>query len=220
MSTIVQSMEEGARAVEKGQDVVLSTGGTMRQVADQVAHVTQKMGDIAAILHQQTAASSEVAEGVSVIAQMSTRNVAAISRIADIMDDSCGGIATVLQEMVKLDIPDVTIHVAKSDHVIWRKRLADMLVGRTSLNPSELADHTSCRLGKWCGSLTDPTILNHPAFKSMEEPHRLVHQFGIEAAKRYKDGDMAGAVDCVAKAGEASKGVLSALEALGERGRF
>ena len=220
MSTIVQSMEEGARAVEKGQDVVLSTGDTMRQVADQVAHVTQKMGDIAAILHQQTAASSEVAEGVSVIAQMSTRNVAAISRIADIMDDSCGGIAIVLQEMVKLDIPDVTIHVAKSDHVIWRKRLADMLVGRTSLNPSELADHTSCRLGKWCGSLTDPTILNHPAFKAMEEPHRLVHQFGIEAAKRYKDGDMAGAVDCVAKAGEASKGVLSALEALGERGRF
>jgi methyl-accepting chemotaxis protein len=220
MSTIVQSMEEGARAVEQGQDVVLSTGGTMRQVADQVAHVTQKMGDIAAILHQQTAASSEVAEGVSVIAQMSTRNVAAISRIADIMDDSCGGIATVLQEMVKLDIPDVTIHVAKSDHVIWRKRLADMLVGRASLNPSELADHTSCRLGKWCGALTDPTILNHPAFKAMEEPHRLVHQFGIEAAKRYKDGDMAGAVDCVAKAGEASKGVLSALETLGERGRF
>ena len=220
MTAIVRSMEDGARAVETGQGVVLSTGDTMRQVADQVAHVTAKMGDIAAILHQQTSASAEVADGVTVIAQMSTRNVAAISRVADVMDDSCKRIADVLADMARLDIPDVTIHVAKSDHMIWRKRLADMLVGRASLNPSELADHTSCRLGKWCGSLTDPGILNHPAFKAMEEPHRLVHQHGIEAARRYQAGDLAGALECVAQAGEASKGVMSALEALGERGRF
>jgi methyl-accepting chemotaxis protein len=104
--------------------------------------------------------------------------------------------------------------------MIWRKRLADMLVGRESLNPAELADHTSCRLGKWCGSLSDPTILNHPAYKAMEEPHRLVHMHGIEAAKRYRAGDLAGAMDCVAKAAEASKGVMASLEALGKRGAF
>ena len=220
MGSIVRSMEDGARAVEKGQDVVLSTGGTMRHVADQVAQVTQKMGEIAAILTQQTSASSEVAEGVSVIAQMSTRNVAAIARVADVMDDSCNRIADVLGDMAKLDIPDVTIHIAKSDHMIWRKRLADMLVGRASLNPAELSDHTSCRLGKWCATLTDRSILDHPAFKAMEDPHRLVHMHGIEAAKLYRAGDLAGAVECVAKAGVASKGVIDALEALGERGRF
>jgi len=220
MAVIVRSMEDGARAVERGQDVVLSTGDTMRRVADQISQVTANMGDIAAILHQQTSASAEVAEGVSVIAQMSARNVAAISRVADVMDDTCNRIAGELADMTTLDIPDLTIHIAKSDHMIWRKRLADMLVGRASLNPSELSDHTSCRLGKWCSSQTDPTILNHPAFKAMEEPHRLVHQHGIEAARRYQAGDLAGAVECVAKVAEASKGVMSALEALGERGRF
>ncbi|HLO75456.1 MAG TPA: methyl-accepting chemotaxis protein [Magnetospirillum sp.] len=220
MAAIVRSMEDGARAVEKGQDVVLSTGNTMQQVASQVAHVTQKMGEIAAILSQQTSASAEVADGVSVIAQMSTRNVATITRVADVMDDSSKLIATSLQDMAKLDIPDVTIHIAKSDHMIWRKRLADMLVGRESLNPAELADHTTCRLGKWCGSLTDASIRNHPAFKALEEPHRLVHMHGIEAAKRYRAGDLDGALDCVAKAGEASKGVMAALDALGNRGHF
>ncbi|MGE5517112.1 MAG: methyl-accepting chemotaxis protein [Bacteroidota bacterium] len=220
MGAIVRSMEDGARAVEQGQDVVLSTGDTMRIVADQVAHVTQKMGDIAAILHQQTSASEEVAHGVTVIAEMSTRNVASISRVADVMDNSVDLISSTLQGMVALDIPDVTIHVAKSDHMIWRKRLADMLVGRENINPAELADHTTCRLGKWCSALNDPAILNHPAYKSLEEPHRLVHMHGIEAAKRYRAGDMPGALDAVNKAGEASKGVLAALNALSERGRF
>ncbi|HTH16530.1 MAG TPA: methyl-accepting chemotaxis protein [Magnetospirillum sp.] len=220
MGDIVRSMEGGARAVEQGQEVIHATGGTMGEMAEQVAQVTRMMGDIAAILSQQTAASAEVADGVGVIAEMSTRNVASVSKVADMMDASSKLIAGSLQEMLKLDIPDATIHVAKSDHMIWRKRLADMLVGRESLNPDELADHTSCRLGKWCANLTDPSILNHPAFAQMAEPHRLVHMHGIEAAKRFKAGDLVGAVECVNKAAEASKGVMAALEMLGERGKF
>ncbi|MBC7906049.1 MAG: CZB domain-containing protein [Rhodospirillaceae bacterium] len=220
MGAIVQTMEEGARAVEQGQDVILATGDTMRQVADQVAHVTAKMGDIAAILTQQTSSSQEIAEGVAVIADMSSRNVGSIACVADVMDNSSKLIAATLQDMAKLEIEDLTIHMAKSDHMIWRKRLSDMLVGRESLNPAELSDHTQCRLGKWCATLTDSSILGHPAYKAMEEPHRLVHLHGIEAAKRYQHGDLDGALDCVAKAGEASKGVMAALDALGTRGKF
>ncbi|MBX9634246.1 MAG: CZB domain-containing protein [Magnetospirillum sp.] len=220
MGGIVRTMEEGARAVEQGQDVILSTGDTMRQVADQVAHVTVRMGDIASILTQQTSASQEIAEGVAVIAEMSTRNVASVTRVADAMDNSSKLIAATLQDMAKLEIQDLTIHIAKSDHMIWRKRLADMLVGRESLNPSELSDHRQCRLGKWCSNLSDASILNHPAYKALEEPHRLVHLHGIEAAKLYQKGDLDGALDCVAKAGEASKGVMAALDALGTRGNF
>jgi methyl-accepting chemotaxis protein len=220
MGAIVRSMEDGSRAVEQGQDVIEATGSTMRQVAEQIAEVTHKMGDIAAILTQQTSASAEVADGVAVIAQMSTRNAAAVTSVADCMDGSSKLIQASLQEMMKLDLPDATIHVAKSDHMIWRKRLADMLVGRESLNPGELADHTTCRLGKWCSGLTDPSILNHPAYKEMAEPHRLVHQYGIEAAKRYRAGDLAGAMDFVAQAAEASKGVMASLETLGNRRAF
>jgi methyl-accepting chemotaxis protein len=217
MAAIVASMQQGAKAVEDGQAVIHATGSNMREVADQVASVTAKMQDIAAILTQQTSASGEVSAGVGAIANMAGRNVAAISAVVDAMDRSAKVIGRTLGDMAKLEIKDLTIHIAKSDHMIWRKRLADMLVGRESLNPAELADHTQCRLGKWCGTLKDPSITDHPAFHALEEPHRLVHQHGIEAARRYQQGDVEGAVEWIGKAAEASKGVMAALDQLASR---
>ncbi|MGE5547339.1 MAG: methyl-accepting chemotaxis protein [Solirubrobacterales bacterium] len=220
MATIVDSMQQGARAVEQGQEVILATGDSMRRVAEQVAGVTAKMQDIAAILTQQTDASSEVSAGITAIAEMAGRNVVAITGVVEVMDRSAAVISRTLGEMAKLEIKDLTIHVAKSDHMIWRKRLADMLVGRESLDPSELSDHTQCRLGKWCAAVSDPSIRAHPAFKQLEEPHRLVHQHGIEAARRYQRGDLDGAIACVEQVAVASKGVMAALDQLASRGAF
>ncbi|MGE5506618.1 MAG: methyl-accepting chemotaxis protein [Actinomycetota bacterium] len=220
MASIVSSMEDGARAVEQGQAVISDTGDGMRRMADQVESVSTKMADIAAILTQQTSASQEVSEGVGAIARMAGRNVAAIAEVVDVMDRSAKVISRTLGDMAQLEIEDATIHIAKSDHVIWRKRLADMLVGRESLNPSELSDHTQCRLGRWVGGLADPALRAHPAMAALEEPHRLVHQYGIEAATLFRNGDLEGALECIQKVAEASKGVLSCLDQLTNRRQF
>ncbi|MGE4281120.1 MAG: methyl-accepting chemotaxis protein [Magnetospirillum sp.] len=220
MAEIVGTMEDGARAVETGQAVIAQTGEAMGQVSAQVADVTSRMQGIASILTQQEAASEEMSHGVGIIAEMSGRNVATIGQVANEMDNAAKLIAQTLGDMANLEIKDLTIHVAKSDHMIWRKRLADMLVGRETLRPDELSDHTQCRLGKWCNTISDPSIRNHPAFSDLDEPHRLVHQHGIEAARRYQGGDMDGALECVQLAAEASKGVMDALDRLGSRGKF
>ncbi|MDO8606508.1 MAG: CZB domain-containing protein [Phaeospirillum sp.] len=109
---------------------------------------------------------------------------------------------------------------AIADHVLWRKRLADMVVGRESLNPDDLADHTKCRLGKWCGTLQDDSIRNHPAFAALEEPHHEVHRHGIEAARRFKAGDLDGALAAIALVANASEGVMRCLDDLGNRKSF
>jgi methyl-accepting chemotaxis protein len=220
MSEIVITMEDGVRAVDDGSQVIRSSGDNMRQVSAQVAGVTNRMQGIASILTQQKAASEEVSLGVGVIAEMSGRNVATIGQVAEEMDKASKVIARTLADMATLEIEDLTIHVAKSDHMIWRKRLADMLVGRETLRPEELSDHTQCRLGKWCAKIEDPSIRNHPAFTALESPHRLVHQHGIEAARRYQAGDIDGALECVQMAAQASQGVMQALDDLGRRGKF
>ncbi len=220
MSSIVYSMEGGARAVSDGQTVIISAGESLRNVAEQSTRVTQGMMSVASILSQQNAATSEISSGVAVVADMSSRNVNVIKDVADSMDITCKIIAGSLNELMKQEITDATIHVAKSDHVIWCKRLADMLAGREKLKAEEMANHTNCRLGKWCAQVSDPTIRNHPAFSEMEAPHRAVHSNGIEAIKKYNAGDLVGAVASIALMTEASKGVLSALDRLSTRGKF
>ncbi|EME69640.1 methyl-accepting chemotaxis protein [Paramagnetospirillum caucaseum] len=220
MGEIVRTMQDGASAVEHGEGVINATSAGMSRLTDQVRSVSVKMAEIAGILNQQTAASAEVSSGVGAIATLSARNVATINDVVDEMDGASKGIIAALNEMAALDIEDFTLQVAKSDHMLWRKRLADMVVGREVLNPDDLADHTKCRLGKWCATLSDETILRHPAYAALEAPHREVHRHGIDAARAFRAGDLDGALAAITRAAEASVGVMKCLNDLGDRRRF
>jgi methyl-accepting chemotaxis protein len=217
MAAIVSSMQDGADAVQKGRAVIAESGSGMRQVNDQIQSVSGRINEISAILTQQTAASADVSEAVKVIADMSSRNVKTIGDIIGSMDHLDPIIANCVGELVKIEIKDLTIILAKSDHMIWRKKLGQMLVGKAKLNPNELADHHTCRLGKWYDAMTDAGIKNNPAFRQLEAPHRDVHAHGIEAAKLFEKGDLEGALEEVMKAGEASKGVMQRLDELQHR---
>jgi len=214
MDGIVSSMEQGGAAVEDGRQVIADAGQEMREMSSQVFSVSGKMDEVADILGQQTKASDEVAEGISSIAQMTSNNVHQIETIVDFLASADEEVMVVLDDLLSMQIPDMTIYRAKSDHVIWKKKLAEMIVGRTRLNPDELADHHSCRLGKWYDSTNDPSIQNSPAFAAIKEPHRAVHQHGIEAARRYNNGDLTGALSEIEHVGEYSKVVLRLLDDL------
>ncbi|MBF0094341.1 MAG: chemotaxis protein, partial [Alphaproteobacteria bacterium] len=118
MAAIVSSMENGASAVQQGQGVIAATGESMRQVADRIHGVSAKMVEIAQILDQQTAASSEVSSGINGIATMSTRNVHSIEGVMDVMDKADSVITTSVGAMATAELRNFTIHIAKSDHAI------------------------------------------------------------------------------------------------------
>ncbi|MEK9672289.1 MAG: CZB domain-containing protein [Rhodospirillaceae bacterium] len=108
----------------------------------------------------------------------------------------------------------MTIYRAESDHIIWKKKLAEIMVGHARLNPIELADHHSCRLGKWYDSLKDEAIKKHPAYAATLEPHAAVHAHGIEAARLYQAGDLEDAMNEIHKVADASKDAVRHLDDL------
>ena len=110
------------------------------------------------------------------------------------------------------------VKLAKADHVLWKKRLVDMSVGRASLSEAELADHQSCRLGKWYYGPGSLPYREHAAFTRLEGPHAAVHQSGKEAARLFNSGDLKGAMDAIERVEEASKDVLSLLDELDAAG--
>ena len=207
-------MEQGAAAVEDGRQVIADAGQEMRDMSSQVIGISGRMDEVAGILGQQATASDEVAAGITTIAEMTSNNVSQIETIVDFLAAADEELVAVLDDLLSMQITDMTIYRAKSDHVIWKKKLAEMVVGRVRLNPDELADHHSCRLGKWYDHTKDPTIQNNPAFVAIKEPHRAVHQHGIEAARRYNNGDLDGALSEIEQVSLYSKDVLRLLDEL------
>jgi len=217
MSAIVSAMHDGAVAVQQGREIVATTGEGMRNISNQVDSLTHRVQDISAILSQQSASTQHVAATITVIAEMATKNASGISSSIKILNRAEPVIAEAFNDLAAKEVLNFTANVAQSDHMIWRKKLAEMLVGLISLNPADLADQHKCRLGKWYDGVQDPALRNDSTFRHLELPHRDVHQSGIECARLYQQGDLNGAIDAAGKAAEASKGVLADLKVLASR---
>ena len=175
------------------------------------ASVSQRTQQISSALSEQRLASREVAEGVQRIASNSSQGVRDIENIADAIDRVE---ALVVQQTVKLaefDLEGKVVKLAQSDHVIWKKRLASMISGRAGLKVEELADHHSCRLGKWYDALENPSYTTHNAYKELIKPHESVHSHGIKAVEKYNNGDFQGALAEIDQVEKASKEVLRLL---------
>lgn len=211
---ILIGMTKGAETVRHGEVVVMDSVDKMRMVSQEIRDVTTLMQEISDHLGQQRQAAQVIAENLEEAAIRSATDTDAINSMIDTSALASNSLVDLLADVTKVEMRNAVIHLAKSDHMIWRRRLAEMLAGRTTLNPNELADHRSCRLGKWYYGVQDPAITSHPAFRAMEDAHEQVHHLGIDAAKLYQNGDFDGAIAAVSAIEEPSQEVQRRLDEL------
>lgn len=179
------SMANSERAVHSGREKISSVMDNMSQIRLLVEKMSASTAQINHSLDEQTDASEAIADSVTKIAEKSSASLALSHSIAGSMDRIEAGISVQIKGFEHIDLAKRTVKLAQSDHLIWKRRLANMLEGREGLNPNELADQHSCRLGKWYDSLKGTPIANSDVYRKLEAPHRRVHQNGIAAAQLY-----------------------------------
>ena len=190
MGEMKSAMAESADAVSEGTEIVSEVGKQINEVGEQIFSVNTRMEDIASVLDEQRAATSEISGQVNRIAGRARQAKDNTDAVVEAVSCSEALIEDQFTSLESKTIPNMVLHRAKSDHVLWKKRLAEMMVGLNSLSPDELSDHHSCRLGKWYDQISDPAMRNHPCFAKIAGPHERVHTHGIEAAHAYARGDM------------------------------
>ena len=212
---IVVAMSDCKSAAAESKLVVSQLGDEMSSVGGHIDTVAGGMHEIANVLNQQTDASREIAEGISAIAEKVSVSVEQIKGISSQLDIAQGIAGRQLQDLAGLSFANKVPRLAKADHVMWKKRLADMAVGRTTLKADELADHHSCRLGKWYYGDASLAVRGHRAFAALERPHALVHEHGKRAARLFEQGNLTGALKEISEVETASIEVLRLLDDLG-----
>ncbi|MDU6833115.1 MAG: methyl-accepting chemotaxis protein, partial [Bradyrhizobium sp.] len=212
MSGIVEAMAGGAKAVEIGMTEMTNLAQTIDEAGTRTAMVSAKMDEISGILTEQNAATDEVAQGITLIADLATANANEVMSLADTMGKTDAKVGNMLNEIAKLSLDNQVVRLAKADHVIWKKRLVDMSVGRLQLRTDELSDHHNCRLGKWYYGEAGQRLAGDAAFRRLERPHEAVHRHGKEAARLFSAGHIDEALNEIGKVEIASTEVLAALD--------
>jgi len=214
VSRLFSSVEGARSSVSAAQELTQQTEHDISSVNEIVGRTAGGMEEIASVLSEQSTATKELAQGVDKIAQGSGK---ASERSALVIDAVQASEVIIDRKFATLDsreIDNYVLHRAKSDHYLWKKNLSEMLVGSKDLAADELADHHSCRLGMWYGSVSDDTIKGNPAYAALDKPHADVHNHGKQAATLFAQGDRENAIEAVQKMEDASVEVVRLLDKL------
>ncbi|WP_431858620.1 methyl-accepting chemotaxis protein [Azospirillum sp.] len=214
MQAMTASMQQSSDAVREGHAVIVDAGGHIREAGRQIDGIARQMGDIAAILTQQQSASQEVAQGTRVIADMTGHTADQIELLLRNMNAADDAIASALETLVARDVRGKVVQIAKADHIRFKKRIYEALLGRTKLEAGQVADHHGCRLGKWYDGVTDERIRNTAPFRALEAPHEAFHRLGKEALAKLGRGDLDGALRDIDEVERLSGVVLGHLDDL------
>jgi hypothetical protein len=123
-------------------------------------------------------------------------------------------IASSLADRIARETSAEMVRLTTSDHIAFVQKVVTAVEQRQSLNPTSLATHHGCRLGRWYDSVTDPITLGLPAYKALNDPHREVHALGREALSLLANDDHAGATARLAVLRQASARVIDTLNRL------
>ncbi len=110
-------------------------------------------------------------------------------------------------------IPDL-VRLTKDDHVAFVKKVVDAVEARERPQGNLATEH-QCRLGRWYDGVSDRATLALASFKTLEEPHHVVHEAGRRALAALTVDDMAAAQREVAAMRKASGQVMENLDAFG-----
>ncbi|MBP0048890.1 CZB domain-containing protein [Marinobacterium sp. AK62] len=174
---------EAARAGEAGRGFAV--------VADEVRNLASKAhqasGEIESLI-------GKVMDQTGTIKEIVTRNhesaveVSASSTqidgvVADVLDRS-----NQMQRVIARATTASFLDTVKLDHAVWKNRVYSLIEsGRFAEGAN---DHTECRLGHWYYEGYGASHYGHmESFRSLESPHRRVHESGKAALEAGRTGD-------------------------------
>ena len=105
------------------------------------------------------------------------------------------------------------IKKAKSDHLLWKMRIDDMLKGIEKVRPEDVNTPEQCRLGKWYHAPDNP-FRSMPEYQALDRPHGVVHEMARQAAAFFERGDVKQAKRCLKQLRKNSGKVIYLLDRL------
>ncbi len=166
-----------------------------------IGSTAEKSEQVAAATEETTASMQTIGAGTEELSEMASQLNEAVS-VFRVRDEESEALSDA--ELIKR---------AKSDHLLWKARISNMLKGLETVVPTDVDSHTDCRLGRWYFSPDNP-FRDRAELKRMDAPHREVHEMARRAAEAYRDGDEKTAAKLYARLGRSSRAVIKDLNSL------
>ncbi|MBS7526592.1 CZB domain-containing protein [Fusibacter paucivorans] len=207
-------IKESARIFTGGKQNMDLSRSTMTSMAGALGEVGESFKQINESVDDQTAASEEMAASLAVVNEkIKTLNGETVKTGRAFNDISRSLDLLRIKMLPEAAMPQsAQIEVCITDHLIWRWRVYNMILGYEKLNPEQVGNHLVCRLGQWVADTGRgiPAIQQH--LDEMEVPHQRLHTFAKEAIIAYNKGNLGEAEAKLVEMDTVSKRIIEQLD--------
>lgn len=211
------ALEEASISFDESKVFIDDAVGSINGINDVLADIENSFASISANIEEQTAATQETSSNLMflndktvVLKENTIKTGKALYEVSKIVDD----IRILAYEQAECIDPKTQIEVCISDHLIWRWRVYNMILGFESIDENTVGTHLTCRLGKWVSAQDTSNQTLESLLRKLESPHAELHNLAKEAARAYNNGDIEGAERYLEKMDLASKEVVGVLKQL------
>lgn len=174
--------KENQQQMREVQEVFMSVSHVSDHVQADISTLTHTLADLTDI-------SETMTSGVEYMAQLAQENTELVERSMASVHAAEKGVAANLRAMLSQDVPDKAIHIARSDHMVMKKRLMYHLYGIKQYERTDLADVGTCRLGKWQTKEGHALHAGNDLFDVMTQHHIQTHKICLAAFDEFEGGN-------------------------------
>ena len=230
----VAAMQHSRSEVEQGVAVAGKAGTALNGIVMAVDQTVKDVNGIVSVTEEEVANSDKVVTLIDHVASVIENTAAHAEEVASATEEISATMQTVaataqqtsaMSHELKNAVEKFTVASsealsdtellvrAKSDHLLWRMRVQNMVEGKETLHAADISTHTECRFGHWYQNPAN-RHKEMAAFKALEEPHRRVHELARQAAEAYQAGNHKAAKQLFGALKKSSIKVLALLDTL------
>ncbi len=205
-----------AKTFEKGKEYMEEAANSVELMEKGLQGIDKTFESIAASVEEQTASTEEVAEKISELND-------GLHKVKEVClalgKDICGLSENMNAARVKYEKSghvsnSVIIDVAKTDHLMWRWRVYNMLLGYCTFDSNKVKDPSLCNLGKWLNNKEATASFDANLLQSLHKPHHALHAAAVTAIDAFNSGDEKSADKALSDMDKISKEVVAILDEL------
>lgn len=215
-----EQMASTSVLVEKSVKGAVLANDALESITETMKDINHSTKLIATMTQEQTTAVMEIANHNSFILELGIGSQEIAQKTGEIMfslskqmDDYRLSFLDTNMQFTTKDI----IRIAKTDHLLWKWRVYNVLLGIEKINPNDVSSHHDCQLGSWYFNEAPAGIRTTPAFAKLDNPHQEVHQLAKLTIEQYNNGYLDKAIESFRELDQASHNVIELLTELGEK---
>lgn len=182
---VVNTFNSSKGSIDEATGGVKSINGTMGQVEESFT-------SISANIEEQAATTQEISASLQIINEKAVRLKRESNRVGQAFFDISQKVDEVRLKALncseKVD-SNTMIGLSITDHLMWKWRVYNMILGYTQLDAANAGNHHGCRLGKWILTLDQDDSKIKNILMKMEGPHSEVHKTAKMAIQEYNNGN-------------------------------